>query len=124
MELPMKLTGVQSHTTVLLSSTYSPIYKPFHCSSCGNVVFSYNEDEVRTILPGGTPQLDRPGKIYQCQGVMKLRGTASIYDVLYQVMEMAMNIDNLEDLHAAIAYMAKDSDMEINARCKQLYYVS
>lgn len=124
MEVPYKISGDQPHTTVLLSSTYSDIYKPFHCSSCGNIVFSYNEDEVRTILPGGHPQLDRPGKIYQCHGVMKLRSTSSIYDVLYQVMDTAMNLTNIDELHTAMAYLAKDSENEINARCKMLYFVS
>lgn len=124
MEVPYKLTGDQPTATVLLSSTYSEIYKPFHCSSCGNIVFSYNEDEVRTILPGGRPQLDRPGKIYQCNGVMKLRSTSSIYDVLYQVMETAMRLDNITDLHTAIAYIAKDGENEVNARCKMLWFVS
>lgn len=124
MEAPYKLTGTQPHTTVLLSSTFSDDYKPFHCVSCGNVVFSYNEDEIRTILPSGHPQLDKPSKIYQCHGVMKLRSTLRIYDVLYQVMETTMNLQNIDDLHIAIAHIAKDSNVETNARCKMLYYVS
>lgn len=114
----------QRHSTVLLTSEFSANYKPFHCSNCGNTVFSYNEDEVRTILPGGYPQLDRPGKIIQCHGIMKLRSTASIYDVLYQVMEMAMSIDNIDDLRTAVADVAKQANSETNSRCKMLWFVS
>lgn len=124
MEAPYKVTGKQPHTTVLLSSEFGSDYKPFHCVSCGNVVFSYNEHEVRTILPGGKPQLNRPGKTYQCHGVMKLRSTMSIYDVLWEVMESAMNIPNVEDVHTAVAYIAQQSQNETNARCKMLYFVS
>jgi hypothetical protein len=114
----------QRHSTVLLSSDFSPIYKPFHCSNCGNIVFSYNEDEVRTILPGGNPQLNRPGKIIQCHGIMKLRSTASIYDVLYKVMEIAMNMDNVEDIRTAVAAIAQGAEKETNVRCKMLWFVS
>lgn len=124
MEAPYKLTGEQPHTTVLLSSSFNESYKPFHCVSCGNIVFSYNEEEVRTILPGGNPQLGKPGKIYQCHGVMKLRSTSSIYDVLYEVMNIALTTNNIEDLHAAMAYVARDAELETNARCKMLYFVS
>lgn len=124
MEVPGKLTGEQPHVTVLLSSQFSDVYKPFHCVSCGNIVFSYNEDEVRSIVPSGIPQLDKAGKSYQCHGMMRLRGTANIYDVLYQVMETAMNIQSIEDLHTAIAYIAKDAEKESTVRCKALYYVS
>lgn len=124
MEVPMKLTRKQPHVTVLLSSEFNDIYKPFHCSSCGNIVFSYNEDDVRSILPSGHPLLGRPGKIYQCHGVMKLRGTAAIYDVLYQVMEMAMHIDDINELRTAIAFTAKDGETEKTVRCKMLYFVS
>lgn len=124
MEMPLKLTGQQPHVTVLLSSQFSNEYKPFHCVSCGNIVFSYNEDEVRSIIPSGHPQLDRPGKSYQCHGMMKLRSTASIYDVLYQVMQTAMAIQNIDELHAAIAYIAKGSEEEQTVRCKMLYFVS
>lgn len=115
---------VQRHSTVLLSSEFSDDYKPFHCSACGNTVFSYNEDEVRTILPSGHPQINRPGKIIQCHGIMKLRSTASIYDVLYQVMEMAMNIDDINDLRTAVAFIAKDAERETNVRCKMMWFVS
>ncbi len=121
---PVKITGEQPHITVLLSSTFSEDYKPFHCSSCGNIVFSYNEDEVRTILPGGKPQTDRPGKIYQCHGVMKLRSTSSIYDVLFEVMQTSLTLTNIEDIHTALAYIAQGSQDESNARCKALYFVS
>jgi hypothetical protein len=124
MEVPMKLTQEQAHVTVLLSSKFSTVYKPFHCVSCGNIVFSYNEDEVRSIIPSGHPQLDRAGKMYQCHGVMKLRSTSSIYDILYQVMEMAMKIDDITELRTAIAYTARDGDDEQNARCKMVYFVS
>lgn len=124
MEMPMKLSGEQGHITVLLSSKFGDEYKPFHCVSCGNIVFSYNEDEVRSIIPSGHPQLGKPGKSYQCHGMMKLRGTASIYDVLYQVMETSMNIQNIEDLHTAIAFIAKEADNEKTVRCKMLYFVS
>lgn len=124
MEMPMKLTGEQPRVTVLLSSTFGDIYKPFHCVSCGNIVFSYNEDEVRSIIPSGHPQLGRAGKSYQCHGQMKLRSTASIYDVLYQVMETAMAVENLEDLREAMAYIAKDSQNESTVRCKMLYFIS
>lgn len=124
MEAPYKLTGEQPQTTVLLSSKFNDIYKPFHCVGCGNIVFSYNEENVRTIVPSGHPKIDRPGKIYRCQGVMKLRGTARIYDVLYQVMDTAMNLENIDDLHTAIAYIAKGSETETNVRCKMLYFVS
>lgn len=124
MEAPYKITGEQPHTTVLLSSKFSDIYKPFHCTSCGNVVFEYNEDEVRTIIPSGHPQLDKPGKIYRCSGVMNLHGTSRIYDVLYQVMEAAMNLQNIEDIHTSIAYIAKTSEDRQTARCKMLYFVS
>lgn len=124
MEVPMKLTQEQPHVTVLLSSKFSTVYKPFHCVSCGNVVFSYNEDEVRSIIPSGYPQLDRAGKMYQCHGAMKLRSTASIYDILYQVMEMTMKIDDIDELRTAIAYTAQGNDDEQNARCKMAYFVS
>lgn len=124
MEVPTKITGEQAHVTVLLSSQFSPIYKPFHCVSCGNIVFSYNEDEIRSIVPSGYPQLDRPGKMYQCHGVMKLRSTASIYDVLYNVMEMAMHIDDIGELRTAIAYTARNGEVEKTVRCKMLYFVS
>lgn len=124
MEVPLKLTGEQPHVTVLLSSQFSDIYKPFHCVSCGNIVFSYNEDEVRSIVPSGHPRLDRSGKNFQCHGMMKLRSTASIYDVLYQVMQTAMTSQNLDDLREAIAYIAKQSEDEQTVRCKMLYFVS
>lgn len=114
----------QRHSTVLLSSEFSKDYKPFHCSGCGNIVFSYNEKEVRTILPGGNPALNRPGKVIQCHGIMKLRSTASIYDVLYQVMEIAMNVDNIEDIRTAVAGIAQGAEKEINVRCKMLWFVS
>lgn len=124
MEVPMSLTAEQPHVTVLLSSQFSDIYKPFHCVSCGNIVFSYNEDNIRSIIPSGSPQLDRPGKSYQCHGRMKLRSTARIYDVLYQVMEIAMSIDNIEDLHTAIGFIAKQADNETTIPCKMLYFIS
>lgn len=124
MELPMKITQEQPHVTVLLSSQFSTIYKPFHCVSCGNIVFSYNEDEVRSIIPSGHPQLERAGKMYQCHGQMKLRSTAAIYDVLYQVMETAMAVDNIEDLRTAIAYIAQSGERESTVRCKMMYFVS
>lgn len=124
MEVPVRISGEQAHVTVLLSSQFSPIYKPFHCSSCGNIVFSYNENEIRSIVPSGYPQLDKAGKMYQCNGVMKLRSTVSIYDVLYEVMEMAWHIDDIEELRTAITYTAKGSTIEKTVRCKMLYFVS
>lgn len=124
MEVPFKLSGEQPHVTVLLSSQFSDVYKPFHCVSCGNIVFSYNENEVRSIIPSGHPQLDRSGKSFQCHGMMKLRSTASIYDVLYEVMQTAMSATSLEDLQTSVAYMAKRSEDEQTVRCKMLYFVS
>lgn len=124
MQAPFKITGEQPSTTVLLSDTFSDIYKPFHCVSCGNIVFSYNEEEIRTIIPSGHPQIDKPGKIYQCHGVMKLRSTSSIYDVLYEVMETVLRLDSIEKIHTAVAYIATQGQDETNARCKMLYFVS
>lgn len=124
MEMPIKLTGEQAHVTVLLSSEFGDTYKVFHCVGCGNVVFSYNEDKIRTILPGGHPNLGRPGKAIQCNGVIRLRRRTSAYDALYQIIDSAMHIDNIDDLREAIAFIAKDTKTESTFHCKMLYFVS
>lgn len=124
MEVPMKLTGQAAHITVLLSDTFSDSYKPFHCSACGNIVFSYNEDTIRTILSSGRPAIDKPGKIYQCNGIMKLRSTASIYDVLYDVLAIAMQSDNIEELRTSLSFIAQNGKYESNVRCKMQYFIS
>lgn len=124
MEIPLKISGEQSEITVLLSSKYSDNYKPFHCVICGNIVFEYNEDEVRSIIPSGRPVLGKAGKVYRCNGVMSLHGTSQLYDILYQVMEAAFNLTNLDDIHTAIGYLSKASEDKFNARCKARYFVS
>lgn len=124
MEVPLKLTGQQSEITVLLSNKYGDIYKPFHCVICGNIVFEYNEDEIRSIIPSGRPQIDKPGKIYRCSGVMTLHGTSQLYDILYQVMEAVFNLDNIADAHTAVGYLSKTSEDKFNTRCKARYFVS
>lgn len=124
MEAPLKLTGQQSEITVLLSDKFGEFYKPFHCVICGNIVFEYNEDEIRTILPSGHPQLGKAGKVYRCNGVMSLHGTSQLYDILYQVMEVTFNLDNIEDIHTAMSYLSKTSEDKFNARCKARYFVS
>lgn len=108
----------------MLSDKYGEVYKPFHCVVCGNIVFEYNEDEIRTIVPSGRPMIDKPGKIYRCNGVMSLHGTSQLYDILYQVMESAFNLTDIEEIHTAIAYLSKTSEDKFNARCKTRYFVS
>lgn len=122
--MPTKLTGVQPEITVLLSSSYEDTYKPFHCVVCGNIVFQYNEETVRSIIPSGHPQISKPGKIYRCDGVIKLHNNYEIYDILYQVMDAAFNMDSLEDLRTALKYLSGTADNKFNARCKALYFVS
>lgn len=124
MEVPVKLTGEQSEITVLLSDKFGDIYKPFHCVICGNIVFEYNEDEIRTIIPSGRPEISKAGKIYRCNGVMSLHGTSQLYDILYQVMEAAFNLENIAEIHTAIAYLSKTSEDKFNVRCKARYFVS
>lgn len=124
MLVPVKLSGEQSEITVLLSDTFGEVYKPFHCVVCGNIVFEYNENEIRSIVPSGRPQLDKPGKIYRCNGVMTLHGTSQLYDILYNVMDVSFNLTNLEDIHTAISYLAKTSEDKFNVRCKARYFVS
>lgn len=124
MEVPLKLTGEQSEITVLLSNKHGDVYKPFHCSLCGNIVFEYNEEEIRTIIPSGRPQLDRSGKIIRCNGVMTLHGTTQLYDILYQVMDVAFNLTNSDDIRTSIGYLSKTSEDKFNVRCKARYFVS
>lgn len=125
MEIPTKVAGESPEITVLLSDRFGTKYKPFHCVVCGNIVFEYNEEDVRTIIPSGRPAIDKAGKVYMCSGVIRLHGTKQLYDVLYQVTEAVFQLKNFEDLHIAVARLAEETNTAtINTRCKARYYVS
>lgn len=124
MEIPVKVSGEPVEITVLLSNKFGPVYKPFHCVVCGGIVFEYNEDHVRSIVPSGRPMLDRPGKVYRCSNVITLTSTRPVYDLLYQVMDAAFNMATLDDVREVITTTAKLAENKVNTRCKALYYVS
>ena len=124
MHVPTKIAGENPEISVLLSDSFSDTYKTFRCVVCGNPVFQYNEDNIRSIVPSGHPKLDRPGKIYQCSGAMTLLGTGQIYDILYQVMDAAFNLKDVSEIRTAVGYLSEESNRKFNARCKARYYVS
>lgn len=124
MEIPTKLTGVKPEITVLLSDKFGELYKPFHCVVCGNIVFEYNEEEIRTILPSGRPMIGKPGKIYTCMGVLRLHNNYEIYDILYQVMEATFNMNDLSDVRTTMQYLSETAKLKVNSRCKARYFVS
>lgn len=124
MQVPTKISGENPEISVLLSSDFDNIYKTFRCSVCGNPVFQYNEKNIRSIVPSGHPQTDRPGKIYQCNGTMTFHGKGQIYDILYQVMDATFNLNTVTDIRAAVGYLSEESNNKFNTRCKARYYVS
>lgn len=124
MEVPLKLTNEQPEITVLFSDKFGEVYKPFHCAVCGNVVFEYNQDFIRSIIPSGRPKIDKPGKVVQCSGALTIHGTNQLYDILFQVMEATFNVENLADLRTIVTNLSETTQNKFNTRCKAKYYLS
>lgn len=124
MEIPSKVSGEIPEITVLLSDKFGTVYKPFHCVVCGNIVFEYNEDNIRSIIPSGRPILGKAGKIYRCSGVITIHGTGQLYDILYQVMEASFNLETINEIRSTIALLSQASENKFNTRCKARYYIS
>ncbi len=124
MEIPSKVSGEIPEITVLLSDKFGTIYKPFHCVVCGNIVFEYNEDHIRSIIPSGRPEIGKAGKIYRCSGVITIHGTGQLYDILFQTMEAAFNSETLGEIRSTITLLSQTTDNKFNTRCKARYYVS
>lgn len=124
MEIPSKVSGEIPEITVLLSDKFGTVYKPFHCAICGNIVFEYNEQYIRSIIPSGRPEIGKAGKIYRCSGVITIHGTGQLYDILYQVMEASFNLETINEIRSTIALLSQASENKFNTRCKARYYIS
>lgn len=123
--MPASVSGEMPEITVLLSDKFGKTYKPFYCVICGSIVFEYNEHFIRSIVPSGRPQIDKPGKIYKCSGTLQsIHSQGQIYDVLYQVMDTVFNLNTMTEVRATLGALNQASEDKFTARCKARYYVS
>lgn len=123
MELPSALVGCEPHITVSMSSAFGDTYRPLRCSICGNVVCEYNNSYIRSITPSGAPQIDRPGKIYQCSGVLLLHGQVEPFEILYKLVEGVFSAPTLQDVQSLVAELARNQEKN-RVKCKAKYYLS
>jgi len=123
MEVPTKVSGEHPEITVLMSNAFEDVFKPFRCVVCGKIVFSYNNQYIRTIVPSGKPRVDRPQKIVECNGVISLNRPSDLHDMLFQVMDSVFNMTNIDEMREAIAQLAQGYGGERTARCKARYYI-
>lgn len=88
------------------------------------VVFEYNQDYVRTILPSGMPQLDKPGRTVHCSGAITLHGKKQIYELFYEILEAVWTVKSLEDLKTIVIHLASEAKEKENIKCGAKYYLS
>lgn len=120
MEIPKKLNGKTPNISVLLSDRHSDEYKYFHCVVCGKIVFGYNNDEVRMIIPTGQPKTSKPQTTIRCMNRVNI-GEPSI--ILHELIAAVFANDSVQPIRAKIAELVARYPENKSANCDAKYYV-
>lgn len=124
MEIPSKVSGTDPEITVLLSDSHNGKFKNFRCVVCGKILFSYDNDRIRMILPSGYPAVEKPRKLIECTGTYALYTPSDLYNLLHSMLELSLATDDITKLRDALMLTAKEHEGERAIKCHARYFVT